>query len=239
VVIGIFIALQLNNANQNRLDRIAEERVLKSVADEINTYRWQIRRGVRTYDRVVLGSDSLLRFINRKEMDFQVDSIDNALAIITDRWLFGKSNINTIYDALTGSGELGLIRSDDLRRLLNIVKREILLLGNYEEIQVNYLDNHLQPILNKYQDGIKVTKIREDVFTRRYGYDPSQEMITLERSKFSTDYEMIFNDKELSNTLLQHMRRSATLLPIYRRLGNHIQLIDSILIDVNPEWIFD
>lgn len=237
VVVGILIALQINNWNQNRIDRISEMRVLKSVADEINTFRWQVKRGQRTYRGVILASDSLLTLINARNPEYQPDSLNQFLDQLTARWLFGKSNQNTIYDALTGSGEMGLIQSEILRERIYSIKREVLLLGNYEDIQINYVDNHLLPKLNRYMDGVSVTSIRESIFTERYGYEPMRMNFKIDEGKFETDYELMMIDKEFSNILLQHMRRSATLLPIYRRLAADIVQVDSILYSVHPEWI--
>ena len=237
VVIGILIALQINNWNQSRIDRKSEMRVLKSVADEANNFRWQIERGQRTFRGVVLASDSLLKLINAHNPEYHPDSLDQILDQLTSRWLFGKSNENTIYDALTGSGELGLIQSEDLREEIYNIKREMLLLANYEDIQVQYVDNHLLPVLNQYLDGVSVTSIRENIFTDRYGYDPMRMNLSVDKGKFGTDYELMMKDKEFSNILLQHMRRSATLLPIYRRLSAKLMLVDSVLHSVNPEWI--
>ena len=43
VVIGILIALEINNWNQDRIDHQNEMRILKSVGDEMNSFRWKIR----------------------------------------------------------------------------------------------------------------------------------------------------------------------------------------------------
>lgn len=239
VVIGILIALQINNWNQNRIDRINENRVLKSIADEINGFRWKIERGIDTYQEVVLASGHLLKEVNGENNTSDLDSMDYALARIGDRWLFGKGNITTIYDALTGSGELGLIGSDQMRYLLDVIKREILLLGYYEEIQVQYVDNQLQPILNRYYNGVKINNLGQSLFSERFGFDPDKIDLTIASDKFQTDYDAFLNSKEFSNILLQHMKRSSTLIPIYHRLKNHVAQIDSILSLTNPDWIIN
>jgi len=239
VVIGILIALQINNWNQNRIDRINEVRILKSVADEMNGFRWKLEKGIGTYKNVLISADRLIVAINDHNSTIVADSIDQDLSILTSRWLFGKGNIITIYDALTGSGELRLIQSGELRNLLTTYKKDILLLGSYEEIQINYVDNQLQPILNKFYNGIEITNIRQDILSERFGFDPIEIDLSTTESKFETDYHGLSNSKEFSNILLQHMRRTATLLPIYYRLQAHTAIIDSILMEVNPNWIND
>ncbi|NND32504.1 MAG: hypothetical protein HKN76_07930 [Saprospiraceae bacterium] len=237
VVIGILIALQINNWNQDRIDRHDEDRILKSVADEMNNFRWKLAMGIETYNNVVLSSDRLLVAINDTNSSTLADSIDYDLGILTSRWLFGKGNIITIYDALTGSGEFGLIRSAELRNLLTTYKKDILLLESYEDIQINYVDNHLQPILNRFYNGIEITDIHQDLLTERYRLDPAQINLSISKSKFSTDYQGMLKSREFSNVVLQHMRRTATLLPIYYRLREYTAEVDSILYSINPNWL--
>ena len=239
VVIGILIALEINNWNQDRIDHQNEMRILKSVGDEMNSFRWKIRRGIETYQTVIISSDRLLVDINGPDLHYHKDSIDRDLSLLTSRWLLGKGNLLTIYDALTGSGELKLIRSDELRTLLATYKKDILLLGSYEDVQINYVDNHLQPLLNQFYNGIKTTNIRQQLLSERFGFDPSMINLSIEASKFLTDYDGLLNNREFSNILLQHMARTATLLPIYHRLQSYTTQIDSILSMDNPEWIKD
>lgn len=54
VVIGILIALEISNWNQDRIDRQNEIRILKSVGDEMNSFRWKIKRDIDTYQTVII-----------------------------------------------------------------------------------------------------------------------------------------------------------------------------------------
>lgn len=66
------------------------------------------------------------------------DSVYYHLGVLSARWIFGKSNVTNLYDALAGSGELGLIESDSLRQALIYLDRQILLLAEYEEFQSEF-----------------------------------------------------------------------------------------------------
>ena len=160
VVIGILIALQINNWNTNRLKQIEEERILAAVSDETHMFRWQTDRGLNIYNDILASSDRLITAINVPSSGIPKDTIDHDLGLITSRWLMGMSNESNIFDALSGAGEIGLISSDEIRDLLASLKRELMLLASYERIQTNFVDNHLFQYLNQHIDGVRISDIR-------------------------------------------------------------------------------
>ena len=237
VVIGILLALQINTWNQTRLNGIEEERIIAAVADEVNMFRWQTNRGIRTYNSILASSDRLVSAINVPGLKIPRDTIDLDLGVLTSRWLMGMSNESNIYDALTGSGELGLIKSDALRDKLSDLKRELMLLASYEGHQTRFVDNHLFPYLNQHIDGVKISNIRSRIRQERFGYNPPSMDLSINASNFTTSYDRLLSSKYFSNLLLEHMRHTSSLLPIYIRIKNHIAIMDSILTGKNLELI--
>ena len=67
VVIGILIALQINNWNQDRKDRIEERLIVKSVYEEMKDF------GTTTPTRVDSASVLMLDFVNFTEMSVSRD----------------------------------------------------------------------------------------------------------------------------------------------------------------------
>ncbi len=124
-------------------------------------YRWQSRRGLNDYNSVLAASDRLISAINSPTSNISTDTINQDLSMLTTRWLMGQSNTSNIYDALTGSGELRLIKSEEMRKLLGSLKGEINLLASYEALQTSFVDNHLYPYLNQHIDGVTLSDIDE------------------------------------------------------------------------------
>jgi hypothetical protein len=218
VVLGILIALQINTWNQNRINSTEEKRILTSINNEIDVLQWQSKSGKERYIRTIEAAEKLIRWINEPSMTMSNNSINLELSLLNTRWLLGKGNRTTIYDALTGSGELGLVSSADLRKELNDLKRDMMLLASYEENQINFVDNHLMPITAKYVDGVEQSNLRDKFRKDADQINPAPVNLSIRKGKFDYDYNGIRSDRIFSNYLIQFKKHTVTLIPIYERI---------------------
>ncbi len=228
VVVGILIALKINNWNQFQQDRDEEKRIYTSISDEIGALSWQAERGQQTYKNVVDAAENILFIINDPSAKISEDSLNQLFSIITSRWMFGVSNYNNIYDALSASGELKFIQSDQLRTDLMQMDRQIELLSAYEKIQMNFLNDQFYPILNQQVDGVKIYEKRSEYLVRSFGFDPAEYNLSSEKGKIPTSPLKNFRNKEFSNLLVNHIRNSAALVPIYERIKNSLSKIEEV-----------
>jgi len=228
VVIGILIALQINNWNQYQQARAEEQRILSSINAELGNLSWQSKRGIDVYMDVVKYSNSLLSLLQQPASDYHLDSIEYYLGVMTNRWMFGKSNVTNIYDALAASGELKYIESNELRTNLTYLDRQLLLLSVYEDLHNEFVNTHLRPFLNDYMDGISVYKERSKYLINNFNYSPAGDYISANEGRFKTESEVMFNNRKFSNLLIDHIRNSSSLIPIYERIINYLETIDSL-----------
>jgi type II secretory pathway pseudopilin PulG len=229
VVVGILIALQINNWNQNAIDRREEKRILTSVAAEVNTLSWQAKRGLDTYQNAIHSSRILIQWVNDPDSELTADSVYYHLGVLSTRWIFGKSNVTNLYDALAGSGELGLIESDSLRQALITMDRQILLLAGYEDFQTEFLDQQFRPFLQGQLDMIRVINQRNRYIDDTFGLNPENAEIGLHRSRFQAELENLRGRQEFSNLLAIHISKTSTLIPIYERLQRIIRELDKLI----------
>ena len=146
-----------------------------------------------------------------------------------------KSNTTTTYDALIGSGEFGLISSRELRTLLARLKRQIGLLANYEEIQINFVDNQLTPLLGQYIDALSVQELGSDKTYDSYAIPPIQLAHKFVNKRFTSNYQQLLGDRAFANQLVELYRHTRVLTGIYLRIEGLISDIESILVAENPE----
>ena len=113
VVIGILIALQVDNWNEERTDRLEEQRVLLQLKEEFLDNRKQIGAKIALHQDIVHSCQAILQIIDQQENPYAADSLNRYLA---------KTLIAPTFDAATGvvsdlinSGKLYLIRNDSLR----------------------------------------------------------------------------------------------------------------------------
>jgi len=117
VVIGILIALQINNWNEERKDRIREQAILKSLRIDFNTNIDNVNAAYTTFLEAYEASVSLLEIvrskdkIDGKEVEQLLDNIINktkSLDIITGS-----------IDEMLNTGSINLIRDTDLKKQLS------------------------------------------------------------------------------------------------------------------------
>ena len=225
VVIGILIALQINNWNQSRLEKKEEILLLGAIAKKIDLNRFQQQRGLTRYNEVVNAARKLIKLSGKPIHDSLRIQIEQSLFDLKKRFLMGKSNQISVYDELIASGKLNLLRSENLRHELTQLKANLQLLASYEELQNNFVDSHLSPALNGMVNYITISNsgLNSDGINKveHFEYDPL--------SLNANDYTNLLQDRTFINLLAELVTHTNTILPIYKRIGENIQNIDSIV----------
>jgi hypothetical protein len=124
VVIGILIALQINNWNSNRMDRLKEKEILSSLSTDFQETRVNLLETLRKQNRVVDYCNKLVKEMRRENMEISFDSLGEYMY----RGAFSYWRIepvNGTYDALIGSGNTSLIKNQELIQLLAKFSAEV------------------------------------------------------------------------------------------------------------------
>ncbi len=107
VVVGILIALQLNNLNENRKNRITEIQILQSIQKNLQEDQKNLDRSI---DRYLLTQKYILRFFNPLPIP------DDSLAFVATR-MSGHAPFvrnETAFTLAVNSGKLDLVKDKDL-----------------------------------------------------------------------------------------------------------------------------
>ena len=116
VVIGILIALQINNWNQERQNRIKETAILKQIHRDFKSNKVQLDSIISNNKVVVQSSNEIIKLMPFKDQEFIIDSIIKYSPKIFSAKTFNPSN-GTV-EALINSSSFDLIQNDSLRNLL-------------------------------------------------------------------------------------------------------------------------
>ncbi len=162
VMVGILLALQVNNWNQNRLERNKEKLLLREIhADFINN-KEEFKNTIRYYDRVRQNYTTLMKSFPIEPSVFNLDSI-SSLLYRTNTTLDADIFQGSI-TALVNSSSFEIISNPELRTLLvqwidlssNYKEAEALLIEFTVDKFFPYLDAHI-PL--QYHEGIKDKRI--------------------------------------------------------------------------------
>jgi Family of unknown function (DUF6090) len=122
VVIGILIALSINNWNETRKATNEETKILIALQADFKTSKTRIEKTIVRQQRVLDYSKILINIHERKDdkefeyFDTHLDSLNNLIAYGTT-W-YRTEPVTGAYNALISAGKVDLIKNEKLRHLL-------------------------------------------------------------------------------------------------------------------------
>lgn len=163
VVIGILIALQVNNWNINRIDRASEKQILKQLKTEYQNNLNQLLEKNKIRKETIMPSTLwLLSAIDSNSLDANLDSLNYHLGktIIVPSF----DPINGVSQELINTGKLQLIQSDSLKVQLtqwpSIIEDFLL---REEKIYASFIyDRYIPFLIENYQVREVILKIQND-----------------------------------------------------------------------------
>ena len=143
VVIGILIALQINNLNEARKDRIEEQKILIQLKEEYQDNLQQLDQKIEIRNLLIGNSNKILTFI---EDDSHVN-IDTLAALLGTLGL--TPTFDPISNDIVSSGKLRLIQNEALRKSLSSWISDVVQLKEEEDYWVKSRDELWLPFLLK------------------------------------------------------------------------------------------
>ena len=169
VVIGILIALQINNANEERKERAKEQVILKQLLSEFNSNLVQLDQKISVRNQMMSASRKLMNLIDHPDLRNK-DSIDHLLAETLPYATF-----DPIINDLASSGELILIRNTELKQALTRWSSNVKDVIEEEEIWKYYRNELYMPFLiEHYQFRTLRNKAFQANVLEKYSIDMEQ-----------------------------------------------------------------
>lgn len=218
VVIGILIALQINNWNENRKELSEVNLILQNLNDEFSANRTLIKATKRESVNVKKVGVALMNLFGKSKDEIISKKPDSLLYLVLEPGDFRASE-NTIND-LIQSGRLKLLRDKKLKEQL--YKWQSTLKdydAAYNRIEIK-IDEDILPYLSKNYALKDIDK---------YGALKWEKSSTLNVDKYK-----IFNDIEFENILDDYLYRVTTTQVIIDDLK---KIIDNILKETNKKVV--
>ena len=169
VVIGILIALQINNWNQNQLNHKKEITILKALKKEFKENSIRYTKTIRKQELVISNSRTLLLCLEKKDLNFKRDSIGFFIGAGAFNFYRTEPIVGT-YEALNGSGDINLIQNELLKSKLATFSSEIIQ-GFEDEIASMNLANQLVHEFSATHEPLMLSRDR-----KRYGLKKARNM---------------------------------------------------------------
>lgn len=212
VVIGILIALGINNANENRKQHQLEQLLITRLHKE-----YQENKDLLTERTIVLqqsrdASLSIMNLINKDISKVETNTIDSLMFYTIEYAAYNP--LSTTLTEITQTGKLDLISNQKLRDLL----------GQWA-IQYNIHQGTFRVFEKWVEDGI-LPYLSENIALKNV--DRFGQLQWKEISEFESDYNVILKDREFENIMDNHLYHHGLLINEYQNLESIINEIIEI-----------
>jgi hypothetical protein len=222
VVIGILIALQINNWNSLQNDRDIEQSALKNLKTEFEENLEQLRIDNELNQASLDAAYSLLQ---SERITYQINRIDSLLGTALNYATFEAGT--GVFDEAISSGKMRLIQNDSLKTLLSKWKGKLNEVGEDEIIRRDHIIHNASPLFRKY--------IPYRNFDRAYDRKDYMRNRRIEPIEISiTNYEKFFQSIEVDGALYEIYLNQSYIHSISITLENYIEEV-LILLDKNIE----
>ena len=144
VVIGILIALQINNWNEIRKDNDKEQQILKQLTEEYKSNLLQLEQKIAHRKKIINAGNKVLDFID-KPLNVNTDSLYSQLNV-----LIGNPTFKPIQNNLINSGDILLIKNKKLNQLLTTWLSSVAHVKGIENIWNKGMWESVIPLFNSF-----------------------------------------------------------------------------------------
>jgi len=144
VVIGILIALQINNWNNLRIERLEEKKSYLNIKRQIQDDRKELA-DVKAFNNYFSATYKHANKIIRKQDYSKSDSLALIAMGLSQYSDFNSSG--TIYQTLVNSGNLKLLKNDEITSLIQKLETTYIFANKLESIHWEIIINELSPAL--------------------------------------------------------------------------------------------
>lgn len=197
VVIGILIALQINNWNENRKDRIKENALLTQLKSEFESNLAQLDQKISIRNDMIKASLILIDYIDDPFIRNR-DTIVKYMPFTT----LGPT-FDPIVNDLNGSGNIQLLSNTKLKELLSLWTSELVQITEEEVAWITFRDNIYyafliqQNAIRNALNGFWVNNVMDAFYLDKGG----REQFSFGNSKRNTDPPEILDAPEMESNL--------------------------------------
>ena len=214
VVIGILIALSINNWNTNKINQSESkefnQRLLNEFSGNLNLADTKIQK----MDSIISSSKSILELLNKMPSDDNIKTLDSLLYIAING-IKVEFRTGTLTEGLN-TGKVALIDSEILKSKLYGLPSNIDYVREWDKTYSNYLSDILQPFLYKNFNY----RTMDNTFSN----------YKIGTSKFKVDRNrLLLENEEFENLIDNHYFQSNAQMKFHTNLRNEIEEIKKLI----------
>ncbi|MFD2587402.1 DUF6090 family protein [Croceitalea marina] len=226
VVIGILIALQINNWNENKKDLAKEQLILKQLFSEYQNNLKQLDEKILMRNQALEACNNLLNQIDNPTSAINQDGFYQSLWII-----FRDPTFDPIKNDIVGSENLRLIQNDTLVRFLSNWSSEVFQVQEMELEYQKFRTEILMPCYlrlgvarnvnnNLWKDGYTPTEALDKKSISKFTIKPTRKSVDLTKVLADVEFEGI-----VSQVITTHQVTNIQSQTLRNRILNILDII--------------
>lgn len=213
----IIMFFSMGSCIQNENNTEKEDKIVGRIAADVAFYKFHFKYGGTRMGEVITAAETLLEAMRNPDADLTEDEVELNIHKLT--WLWLAATPTTEFVALTNSGEISLVTSETLRRKFKEMSHDQEKLLQFEELQINYVNQELRPYLNK----------RIDKTTLKTSQNFNAVATTRVLSPFKNSPKDLLKDREFANLLVDLLFFTKRIMLPYNRLNTIMADIEDII----------
>lgn len=225
VVIGILIALQINNWNENQKQRLQELKYLKNLKTDITT---ELKNNDSLINYRASTAKAAARMLNFKTLQSANDviALEQNIQLVFRRINFIPTN-NTFKELLS-SGNLNSITNDSIKDYLLELDKKYISIANIEYHMYREYEEYLYDVTVNNAEALNLLDIQRTAKTGTLAYtNPSQ----IDESKATTEYNRLLKNTKFINGLKLSVMNNFGLVNEQKLMTNHLQKLAVLIND--------
>lgn len=213
VVIGVFVGIQVANWNEARLEAQRERGYLVALQGDFRAIVTELEHDIAGYDEVAASMTFLLEQSRMARPDASLASLNEAAGRLIS--MQGLIIVSDTYSNLTGSGDLAIIRSQQLKEAMASFSASyevVVLVGNTHEMQ---LVGIFQPYSIENLDYVGMLPRTHGVQPPA-AFDPNRVRRVLRSAEFrnvvAVKWDIVVDLRDQMNTALERARAVEAML---------------------------
>ena len=213
----ILFTILINSCAPDKTNIEKELNIVERIGADISLYKFHEEYGTKRMGTVISAAERLLTAIRNPEIQLTAEELELNLHQLTLLWL--SATPTTEYVALTNSGEISLVSSELLRRKFKEMNLDQEKLKQFEEIQLDYVNQELRPFLNSRIDRTTIDT-----------YQKADSLITTRfTSPFKSAPSELLENREFANILIDLLFFTKRIMLPYKRMAVVMQEMEEII----------
>ncbi len=218
VMIGILLALQVNNWNEDRKTRQAEHELLLNLKEELITNRTLLVEAISYTSKSMSGVRRVVEIYQTGYAQHNPSELDSLLGIC--QWAWTYDPVMGVPISIRTSGQINTIRNPELRLFVASFEEMVRDVQEEGNLLREVIVGQFMPMVGKY------------VSSNNRSHFIGEGYAIVEKSVFESNHEGLFADRELENLITYiHVWRNDQL----SEEKAFLKRLDDILIVLNNE----